>query len=406
MKNIIVAQSGGPTAAINASLSGVLFEGLKNSQKVYGALHGISGVINENFIVFNSNEENISSFLERLKISPACFLGSCRVKLPDFTKDSEIYKKLFEIFERNEIDAFFYIGGNDSMDTISKLAAYGEHISSPIRFVGVPKTIDNDLMCTDHTPGFGSAAKFIAISMLEMAHDTSIYEVPHVTIIEIMGRNAGWLTAASALARNKYNNLPQLIYLPEVPFDKEAFIEDVKCELTKSNNVVIAVSEGIKDKDGNYIQNTTAVEDKFGHAQLSGAGKTLELLVASKLGIKCRSVELNIVQRCAAHTSSKTDLDESENLGRMAVKLAMNGETGIMPVLKRTSNSPYHCEIESGDLKSIANKERLVPREWITDKGNDVTEEMIQYLKPLIIGEINIEYKDGLPVYEDIKHLY
>lgn len=406
MRNIIVAQSGGPTTAINASLSGVLGEGLKNCNKAFGALHGISGVLNENFIEFSNDSDTISEFLGRLKISPACFLGSCRVKLPNYNEDLEIYKKLFEIFEKKEVDAFFYIGGNDSMDTISKLAAYGDYINSPIRFVGVPKTVDNDLICTDHTPGFGSAAKFIATSMLEMAHDTAIYEVPHVTIVEIMGRNAGWLTAAAALARNEYNNLPQLIYLPEVPFDKKAFINDVKAELAKTNNVVIAVSEGIKDKDGNYIQNDTATKDKFGHTQLSGAGKALELLVIEELGLKCRSVELNIVQRCAAHTSSKTDLDESESLGRMAVKFALDGESGIMPVLKRLSNNPYKCEIEFSKLSEIANKERLVPTEWITDNGNDVTDEMVQYLKPLIMGEINVEYKDGLPVYENIGHLY
>ena len=235
-------------------------------------------------------------------------------------------------------------------------------------------------------------------------HDQT-YHLPHVTIVEIMGRNAGWLTAASVLARNEYSRLPQLIYLPEAAFDKEKFIKDVEIELSKNNNVVVAVSEGIKDKDGQYISSQVAANDKFGHAQLSGTGKALEILIIKELGIKCRSVELNIVQRCASHISSKTDLDESESLGRAAVDYAIKGESGFMPVLTRVSNNPYECKIEIAKLSEIANEERIVPREWINEEGNDVTNEMVEYLKPLITGEVETRYKDGLPVYENISHL-
>ena len=404
MKNIIVAQSGGPTTAINASLVGVIKGALSSGgyDKVFGSLYGISGVLKEEFIQL----ENLSDEeLDRIYSTPSSYLGSCRYKMPGIDEDSSIYEKIFEILNKYEVGAFFYIGGNDSMDTISKLAEYGSSIGSDIRFAGVPKTIDNDLVSTDHTPGYGSAAKFIVASMLEFAHDTSVYETPTVTLIEIMGRNAGWLTAAAALARNEYSDIPQLIYLPEVPFSTDSFISDVKEVLKTTNNVVVAISEGLQDAEGNYLSATKAACDKFGHAQLSGVGKILENLVKEELGVKCRSVEINILQRCAAHMASAEDLEESEQLGEKAVEYAIAGKTGYMTTIVRTSNEPYEYKIETADLGGIANQVKQVPKEWINSSGNDVTSDMIDYVRPLVCGEVDIEYKDGVPVYADISHL-
>ena len=401
MGNVIVAQSGGPTTAINASLVGVVKGALASDKydKIYGALHGISGVMKEDFILMNDKD------LDLIYRTPASYLGSCRYKMPERGDSKEIYEKVFEILNKMDVSAFFYIGGNDSMDTIAKLSDYGREIGSDIRFAGVPKTIDNDLIKTDHTPGYGSAAKFIATSMLEMAHDTAVYEAPAVTIVEIMGRDAGWLTAAAALARNEYSSVPQLIYLPEVTFDKTQFIEDIKKLLEKTTNIVVAVSEGIRDAEGSYISATSAANDKFGHAQLSGAGKCLELFVKQELGIKCRSVELNIPQRCAAHLASATDLKESMELGEKAVEYTLAGETGFMPVINRVADKPYSYNISLGDLDEIANQARSVPREWINEKGNDIKQELTNYMLPLIQGEVEVAYKDGLPVYAALGHL-
>ena len=401
MGNVIVAQSGGPTTAINASLVGVVKGALASDKydKVYGALHGISGVMKEDFILMNDKD------LDLIYRTPASYLGSCRYKMPERGESKETYEKVFAVLNKMDVSAFFYIGGNDSMDTIAKLSDYGREIGSDIRFAGVPKTIDNDLIKTDHTPGYGSAAKFIATSMLEMAHDTAVYEAPAVTIVEIMGRDAGWLTAAAALARNEYSSVPQLIYLPEVTFDKAQFIEDIKKLLEKTTNIVVAVSEGIRDAEGSYISATSAANDKFGHAQLSGAGKCLELLVKQELGIKCRSVELNIPQRCAAHLASATDLKESMELGEKAVEYTLAGKTGFMPVINRVADKPYSYNISLGDLDEIANQARSVPREWINEKGNDIKQELINYMLPLIQGEVEVAYKDGLPVYAALGHL-
>ena len=406
-KNIIVAQSGGPTVAINASLSGVVRQALESEtyDKVYGSLNGILGIINANYLELTEMAKNDTSFLDRLETTPAMFLGSCRHKLPAHTEDETTYVTIFKQFEALNIGAFFYIGGNDSMDTVLKLSEYAKTIDSDIRIIGIPKTIDNDLCMTDHTPGFGSAAKYIASSLLEIAHDTFIYAVKSVTIVEIMGRDAGWLTAASALARTEYNAAPHLIYLPEVPFHTEEFLLDVKRLLFERNNVVIAVSEGIRDTNGEYISASNASVDNFGHSQLSGAGKTLELLIKEKLGVKVRSVEVNVLQRCAAHLASQTDLSESVMLGRKAVVYSEEGVTACMTVLNRISNEPYTVEYQYAEIKNIANEIKSVPKEWINDAGNDVTDEMIQYLRPLIQGESNVSYQNGLPVYADIRHL-
>lgn len=405
--NCIVAQSGGPTVAINASLAGVI-DGVKKSKKftrVYGAIHGIQGVLENNFIDLSLMALSKFPLVNTLELSPAMYLGSCRYKLPDFEVDPKPYEIIFDRFEEYKVAAFFYIGGNDSMDTVDKLSKYAEKIGSDVKIVGIPKTIDNDLCLTDHTPGFGSAAKYVASTMLEIAHDTYIYHIPSVVIVEIMGRDAGWLTAASCLARNDYSLAPHLIYLPEVDFDENQFIEDIKNVLKTSRCVIIAVSEGIHDKDGNYISATSAVADKFGHAQLSGTGKALESLVKDRMDIKVRSIELNVLQRCAAHISSRTDINESFALGQAAVKYAAEGMTAVMSIIKRVSNDPYQWIIEPENVALIANQAKTIPLEWITPEKNDVTPEMEAYLRPLIIGEVSLQYKDGLPMYLPVNHL-
>ena len=405
--NCIVAQSGGPTVAINASLAGVI-DGVKKSNKftrVYGAIHGIQGVLDNNFIDLSLMALSKFPMVNTLELSPAMYLGSCRYKLPDFEVDSKPYEIIFDRFEEYQVAAFFYIGGNDSMDTVDKLSKYANKIGSDVKIVGIPKTIDNDLCHTDHTPGFGSAAKYVASTMLEIAHDTYIYQIPSVVIVEIMGRDAGWLTAASCLARNDYSPAPHLIYLPEVDFDEDQFIDDIKNVLKTSRCVIVAVSEGIHDKDGNYISASSAVADKFGHAQLSGTGKALESLVKNRMDIKVRSIELNVLQRCAAHISSRTDINESFALGQAAVKYAAEGMTAVMSTIKRVSNDPYQWIIEPENVSLIANQAKTIPLEWITPEKNDVTPEMEAYLRPLIIGEVSLQYKDGLPMYLPVNHL-
>lgn len=407
LKNCMVAQSGGPTAAINASLAGVI-DGVMKSEKydtIYGSLNGITGILNNDLMNLSALMEKDEAYLHRLTVTPAMFLGSCRHKLPNYLDDDSSYVYIFKQFADYDIEAFFYIGGNDSMDTVLKLSEYGKRIGSPIRIIGIPKTIDNDLCETDHTPGFGSAAKYIASSLLEISHDTFIYAVKSVTIVEIMGRDAGWLTAAAALARNEYNKAPHLIYLPEVPFDKEDFLLDVKRLLFEQNNVIVAVSEGIRDASGNYISASEQSVDTFGHSQLSGVGKTLEFLVKEKLGVKVRSVEINVLQRCASHLASKTDLDEAFALGNKAVALSEEGVTASMVTMNRVSDNPYCIEYGYAEIKHIANEAKSVPLEWISDAGNDIKQPLLDYLAPLIQGEVDVTYQNGLPVYMNVSHL-
>lgn len=405
-KNCIVAQSGGPTVAINASLAGVV-NGVKKSEvfdTIYGSVNGILGILNENLLNLNEQIPDDST-LNRLKHTPSMYLGSCRYKLPTLEESPDTYAHIFQVFEKLNVGAFFYIGGNDSMDTALKLSKYAASIGSDVRVLGIPKTIDNDLCQTDHTPGFGSAAKYIASTMLEIAHDTFSYPVSSVTVIEIMGRDAGWLTAATSLARNEYNEAPHLIYLPETPFDMDQFLSDVKRKLEEHTAVIVAVSEGIRDKDGNYISATTQAVDGFGHSHLSGAGKCLENFLNSKLDIKVRSVEINVLQRSGAHISSATDIAESFQLGNNAVKLAEDGITGSMVCVNRLSSDPYEIEYSHADVSKIANEIRSVPREWINEAGNDVLTPMYDYLRPLILGEPDITYENGLPAYMGIPHL-
>ena len=407
MRNCIVAQSGGPTTAINASLAGILDQNLNSGyfDHVYGALNGITGVLNDRFLLLDEKIANETNFIENLKLTPAMYLGSCRYKLPYYKDDPDTYRLIFSCFAAYHIDTFFYIGGNDSMDTVYKLSQYASSIQSPVKIIGIPKTIDNDLCQIDHTPGFGSAAKYVASSILEIAHDTYIYGVKSITIVEIMGRDAGWLTAASALARTGSSMAPHLIYLPERAFSIEQCIEDTRQLLAKKNNILIAISEGIRDKDNHYISAATAKSDTFGHSQLSGAGKALELILKEALQVKTRSVELNVLQRCAAHLASLTDLNESMELGRHSVKLSMNGETAVMASLIRVSDQPYQFSLSSAPIFGVANGVKSVPLDFINKEGNDVTEKMLCYLRPLIIGEAPVRYTDGIPAYLDVSHL-
>lgn len=407
MKNLIIAQSGGPTVAINASLAGVLKQNkLSNTfDTIYGSLNGITGITDKRFLNLSQAVSENPDFIENLKNSPAMYLGSCRFRVPEESEDALFYETVFQVFEEFDVSAFFYIGGNDSMDTVAKLSAYALKHKKDVAIIGIPKTIDNDLVHIDHTPGFGSAAKYVATSLLEIAHDTYIYHLKSVTIVEIMGRDAGWLTASSALARNEYSNAPHLIYLPERPFDIKECIKDTKELLQHQDNVIIAVSEGIRDKDGNYISASEAKTDNFGHAMLSGAAKYLEQKLHEELGVKTRGIEINILQRCAAHIASETDLTESMTLGATAVSSYAEGKTGVMVTLTRTSSSPYTVTYGCHPVSEIANKVKAVPEEYINNSGNDVTDAMLEYLKPLIVGEAKQTYQNGLPTYLDISHL-
>ena len=397
MKNMLVAQSGGPSAAINATITGVIDAGIASDQvgHVYGARNGIKGVLNENFV----NLDEVCDTKEKrdlLSVTPAAALGSCRWKLKDPKENAEE----FEEIRKNNIGYFVYTGGNDSMDTVYKLSIYcKENNIDDIKVMGAPKTIDNDLGETDHCPGFGSAAKFIATAFTEIACDCFVYDVPSVTIVEVMGRNAGWLTASSALARTEERRVPQLIYLCEKVFDEEKFIEDVNKALEKENNIIVAVSEGVKDATGHYVGEETksGKEDAFGHKYLSGIGKYLEGLVGNRIGCKVRSIELNILQRCAGYMLSETDIIESRNLGAFAAVSAIRGESGKMSALKRICDDPYQVEIELADLSKIANFEKKVPMEWINEEGNDIKDDLLTYLKPLIQGEVQIPYENGVP---------
>ena len=397
--NVIVGQSGGPTAVINSSLAGVYQTARdRGAKKVYGMLHGIKGLLDRQYVDLSQKIRSAME-IDLLKRTPSSYLGSCRYKLPDVASDKATFEKIFAILKELEIEYFFYIGGNDSMDTIAKLSQYAEEIKSPIRFIGVPKTIDNDLAITDHTPGFGSAAKFIASTMKEIIRDGLVYDYPTVTVVEIMGRNAGWLTAASALSKSEDCEGVDLIYLPETPFNIDMFITRVKEISASGKSVVIAVSEGIKLPDGRYVfelgQHADSV-DAFGHKQMSGTASFLATKLQLELGVKARAIELSTLQRCAAHISSRTDITEAFNVGGAAVKAAFEGETGKVVVLKRVSDDPYMCITETADVRDIANVEKKVPLEWIS--GDDhVTKDLIHYIHPLIQAELSPIMVDGLP---------
>lgn len=398
--NIAVAQSGGPTAAINASLLGVIKEAyeIPSINKVFGSYNGIEGIIKDQLINLNSTVSTKEDF-DLLATTPSCVLGSCRYKLPDFEIDEEPYIKIVECFQKHDIGAFFYIGGNDSMDTVVKLSRYLESIGSKVAVLGVPKTIDNDLFETDHTPGFGSAAKYVVTTLNEIIRDSSVYDLDSVTIVEIMGRHAGWLTASSCLLRLNGETAPHLIYLPERVFNVDNFIEDLKEEIAKHHQVIVAVSEGIRVAKGMTYGDASERPDGFSHVTLGGIGKQLENIVKARIGCKVRSVELNVLQRCASHIASRTDLFEAEKAGVVAVREMMMGHTGAMIRIRRISDSPYRIAMEAIDASKVANKDKPFPQMWINDEGNNVLDEAIPYFLPLIQGEVPVKYENGIPVH-------
>ncbi|MBQ7335002.1 MAG: 6-phosphofructokinase [Clostridia bacterium] len=404
--NAVVGQSGGPTAAINATLAGVIRGvseqlGTGSITTLYGMRNGVEGLMQERLInlseYFDTEEK-----LALLEHTPAAALGSCRKKLPKPGENDAFYEAMIAVFRKYNIRYFFYIGGNDSMDTVAKLSAYTSAHDYEMVILGVPKTIDNDLVGTDHTPGFGSAAKYIAVTTQEIIRDCAVYQIPAVTVIEIMGRDAGWLTAASAIGRVVNGIAPDLVYLPERTFDLQAFFRDIRAALKRHPNVVIAVSEGLRFADGHYVGEgtQTGATDAFGHAYLAGTGKALEFAVKAEIGCKVRSIELNLPQRCAAHLASETDLAESVATGKAAVQAALAGVSRCMITAQRVSDEPYRIEYVPKDVSQIANRIRYVDDAFINAEGNHVTDECCRYLLPLISGEAFCSYENGLP-----KHL-
>ena len=400
MKNLIVAQSGGPTAAINATLAGVIKEwlGKNDGAKVYGSRFGVEGILNENIIDLTELSEDD---LDKLMRTPASALGSCRYRLSDPKEDETDFKRVVEVFRKYDIGHFVYIGGNDSMDTVHRLSEYfAETGITDILVNGAPKTIDNDLCGIDHCPGFGSAAKYIAAVCSELAREVKVYDKENILIVEIMGRHAGWLTAAAALAAENNKEVPYLIYLSEVKLSVDKFVADLKEAMKKSKNVIVALSEGvmIETESGMHHGSEDAV-DAFGHKQMARNGRILEKMLKDELKYKARYIELSLLQRCASHCLSETDITESVELGRLAVRLGLEGESGRMARLTRISDEPYKVEYSSVDIKEVANLEKKVPVEWINEAKNGVTEEMLRYLKPLVKGEMSCRYKDGVPEF-------
>ena len=377
MSTLLVGESGGPTSVINSSLMGVVEEAKKHFNKVYGLRYGIEGIINEDFIEINDD----------ISLIPGAYLGSVRFKLTDE------YERILDVFKKYDVRYFVYIGGNDSMDTCNKIDKYLKSVGYECCVIGVPKTIDNDLVLTDHAPGYGSAAKYIATTFEEIYLDTNSYKEGRVTIVEVMGRDAGWLTASSSIA--KLNGMgPDLIYLPENTFDLDKFLEDVKTIYDKKKKVLIAVSEGIKDKDNNYILKYRSFnnDDAFGHLQLGGVALILCEIVSDKLGYPVRAIELNLPQRCSMHLASLTDIIEAHNCGVYAVKAMLDEKSGYMVCLNDYSLKP---------LDDIATKVKYFPKKWIIN-GNDISEDYYDYVLPLIEGEVRLEYKNGIPVYKKL----
>lgn len=400
--NIVVGQSGGPTAVINSSVAGVYAAAKKlGVKRIYGMVHGIQGFLQDNLCDLDDYLADETG-IELLKRTPSAFLGSCRFKMPKIEGHEEIYEKVFEIMEKHDIECLFYAGGNDSMDTIKMLSDYAAAHGKPQRFMGVPKTIDNDLPITDHCPGYGSAAKYIATSMKEIIRDNESFgvEKPTICIVEIMGRHAGWLTAAAALSKGADCSGPDAIYLPEVTFDVDKFMEKVKHLAATKSSVVIAVSEGVALADGRFVcelDNASDFVDAFGHKQLSGCASTLANMVAAQTGLKSRAVEFSTLQRSATHLASLTDINEAFQVGHDAVIAAEEGKTGMMITLDRNGDDPYQCGTSAYDIHAIANVERPVPAEWITEDGCDLNEGYIKYARPLIMGELQPMFINGVP---------
>lgn len=401
MSNCIIAQSGGPTAVINASVVGLLNANneLKAFDKVYGGLNGIEGVLNKNIIDLSSIPQEE---IEHFRFTPSSGLGSCRYKLQDIKSSSDEYEKLIEILREYDITSFFYVGGNDSMDTIDKLSQYAKLHKLNITFIGIPKTIDNDLQHTDHTPGFGSAAKFIGTTALETYLDASVYINNGIFILETMGRDTGWLAASSCIAKLHNKPVADFIYLPEIAFDKEQFIRDVRQKFEEQNKVYIIVSEGIRDKNGRFISEFECIsQDKFGHAQLGGVSNYLRMLILEEgFTTRVKALELGVLQRCAMHCASDTDLAEAYKVGEMALKYASQGETGKMVAIKRISNDPYEVSYPLVDAHNVANHVSYFPTEWINKEGNFVTEDAYSYFEPLIKDMPTLTFEGNLPKYK------
>ena len=399
---MIIGQSGGPTSVINASAYGAIKAGLDSDAitAVYGAANGIVGVLNDQLYVM---EEEDPAELELLKYTPSSALGSCRYKIADPDVDDTDYKRILEIFKKYNVRYFFYNGGNDSMDTCNKVSKYMKKVGYDCRVMGIPKTIDNDLFGTDHCPGFASAAKYIATSITEVYQDSHVYDKGQVTIIEIMGRHAGWLAGAASLAT--VTGYPaDLVYLPEVDFNMDEFLEDVSAIWEKNHNVIVAVSEGIHYADGSFVSEAkTSATDGFGHAQLGGLAAMLADVVKEKLGVKVRGIELSLLQRCGAHVASQTDIDESFLAGQTAVNSAVAGETDKMVAFKCSRENGYTCETELLNLSDVANYEKKVPVEWINERGNNVSQEFVDYALPLIQGETQMKKENGLPRFAKLK---
>ncbi len=402
--NAVFGQSGGPTSVINASASGVFQEALKqkNIKKIYGAAHGIRGILDE--IMYDMGMEDMKE-LDLLKNTPSSALGSVRYKLASADKDETDYIRILEVFKKYNIRYFFYNGGNDSMDTCNKISKYMQKSGYECRVMGVPKTIDNDLWSTDHCPGYGSAAKYVATSTMEIYQDARVYDTPMITVLEVMGRNAGWLTASSALAAYKGSG-PDLIYLPEIPFSIDKFLADVEKVYNKTGKVIIAVSEGCKDTNGKYIPEMVQdnlAKDAFGHAQLGGTASILADIAKKKFKCKVRGIEFSLLQRCAAHIGSLTDINEAFMAGQAAVRAACNGMTDQMVAFERTPGQVYECKIKMINLSEVANAEKTVPMDWINKEGNFVTDDFIHYALPLIQGSPELTLEDGLPRFAKLK---
>lgn len=402
--NLLIAQSGGPTSVINASAYGAIkeFISLASDYKVYAGLYGIEGILENRIIDIDTMDKNT---IETLKYVPSSAFGSCRYKLKDHDVNEDEYKKILNIFKKYNITYFLYIGGNDSMDTANKLNIYMNKIGYDVNIIGVPKTIDNDLVETDHCPGFGSTAKYVANTCIEIWFDINAYKKESVVIVEVMGRDAGWIAASTGILKSINPNVNQLIYLPEISFDKSKFLIDVENAIKRNNKLLIVVSEGIKDENGEYINKNIVETDPFGHKRLGGAGKHLRDLVKKNITKNVKLIELGILQRCAIHSASKTDIDESEMVGRNSVKYAIAGYSGYMTAITRLNNDKYKCKTNLVKLRDVSNRVKYVPLNWINEERNGMKDEIINYVQPLIYGETNFINKNGLVSYIDLNEI-
>lgn len=405
MKNILVAQSGGPTAVINSSAAGVIKKAMEceNIDKIYGGINGIEGILENKIIdLTDITKDKLNIF----RYTPSSGLGSCRYKMKHFSIDDEDYIKFFKILDKYKIQVFFYIGGNDSMDTVYMLSEYAKNKNIDKQILGIPKTIDNDLVITDHTPGYGSAAKFIATTVMETYLDSSVYKNNGIFILETMGRDTGWLAASAVLAKIDGNYAADFIYLPEAVFNENKFIEDIAKRFNEKGKVYIVASEGIKDSNEKYVAtlNSNAQHDKFGHAQLGGVcGCLKSLIINNNITKRVKTLELGVLQRCAMHCVSKTDIDEAFMVGQMAVKYSYEGISGSMVAIRRIDNNPYTSDTIIVNASKVANKIKHFPSEWINTENNNINKVAIDYIKPLINGTSEIFFNDGLPVYGSFK---